>query len=144
MKEITSQPRFTFNTIGLFTNDNKATVEFYTKAFGFTAAWDGVQPNVEIFLGKNRIILYPRSAFEQMVSKKFQYPEGLNGTMELSFDVPSLADVDKEYQNALNCRGPDGGRGGGLRRSSGRRRRLHAGSPRSSCGGGRIRWGPRP
>ena len=55
-----------------------------------------------MFLGNNRIILYPRSAFEQMVSKKFQYSHGLNGTMELSFDVPTFADVDKEYQNALN------------------------------------------
>lgn len=102
MKEKTSQPRFTFNTVGLFTNDNKATVEFYTKAFGFTTSWDGMQPNVEMFLGSNRIILFPRGAFEQMVSKKFLYPEGFNGTMELSFDVPTFADVDKEYQNALN------------------------------------------
>ena len=96
-------PRFTFNTVGLFTNNNKATVEFYTKIFGFTTSWDGVQPNVEMFLGNNRIILFPRSAFEQMVSKRFQYPEGFNGTMELSFDVPTFADVDKEYQNTLNC-----------------------------------------
>jgi len=96
-------PRFTFNTVGLFTNNNKATVEFYTKTFGFTTSWDGVQPNVEMFLGNNRIILFPRSAFEQMVSKRFQYPEGFNGTMELSFDVPTFADVDKEYQNTLNC-----------------------------------------
>ena len=102
MMPLEVQPRFTFNTIGLFTNDNKATVEFYTKAFGFTTSWDGVQPNVEMFLGNNRIILFPRSAFEQMVSKRFQYPEGFNGTMELSFDVPTFADVDKEYQNALN------------------------------------------
>ena len=83
MKETISQPRFTFNTVGLFTTNNKATVDFYTKAFGFTTSWDGVQPNVEMFLGNNRIILFPRDAFEQMVSKKFQYPEGFNGTMEL-------------------------------------------------------------
>ena len=102
MKEKTSQPRFTFNTVGLFTNDNKTTVDFYTKTFGFTTDWDGIQPNVEMFLGNNRIILFPRSAFEQMVSKRFQYPEGFNGTMELSFDVPTFADVDNEYQNALN------------------------------------------
>jgi len=102
MMPLEEQPRFTFNTVGLFTNNNKATVDFYTKAFGFTTLWDGVQPNVEMFLGNNRIILFPRSAFEQMVSKKFQYPEGFNGTMELSFDVPTFADVDKEYQNALN------------------------------------------
>ena len=93
--------RFKFNTVGLFTRDNKATVDFYTKIFGFTTDWDGIQPNVEMMLGDMRIILYPRSDFEQMVSYKFQYPMGLNGTVELAFDVPSYADVDKEYQHAL-------------------------------------------
>ena len=51
MKETTSRPRFTFNTVGLFTHDNKATVDFYTKTFGFTTDWDGIQPNVEMTLG---------------------------------------------------------------------------------------------
>ena len=36
-----------------------------------------------------------------MVSRKFQYPEGFNGTVELAFDVPTFADVDKEYQHAI-------------------------------------------
>jgi len=93
--------RFNFNTVGLFTRDNKATVDFYTKTFGFTTDWDGMSPNVEMALGDMRIILFPRDAFEQMVSRKFQYPEGLNGTVELAFDVPTFADVDKEYQHAL-------------------------------------------
>ena len=51
--------RFKFNTVGIFTRDNKATVEFYTNAFGFTTDWDGIQPNVEMTLGDMRIILYP-------------------------------------------------------------------------------------
>ena len=34
--------RFKFNTVGLFTRDNKATVDFYTKTFGFTTDWDGI------------------------------------------------------------------------------------------------------
>jgi catechol 2,3-dioxygenase-like lactoylglutathione lyase family enzyme len=93
--------RFKFNTVGIFTRDNKATVDFYTKIFGFNTDWDGIQPNVEMSHGDMRIILYPRDAFEKMVSRKFQYPEGFNGTIELAFDVPTFADVDKEYQNAL-------------------------------------------
>ena len=102
LKENTSNPRFTFNTVGLFTKDNKAIVDFYTKAFGFITDWDGIQPNVEMMLGHMRIILFPREAFAQMVSQKFQYPEGFNGTVELAFDVPTFADVDKEYRNALD------------------------------------------
>lgn len=93
--------RFRFNTVGLFTRDNSKTVEFYTKIFGFETDWDGIRPNVEMYYGDMRIILYPRGNFEQMVSRKFEYPNGLNGTVELSFDVPSFADVDKEFRNAV-------------------------------------------
>ena len=95
------QPRFKFNTVGLFTTSNKTTVDFYTNALGFTTSWDGEQPNVEMFLGDNRIILFPRSDFEAMTGRKYQYPEGFNGTVELSLDVASFAEVDKEYENAL-------------------------------------------
>ena len=95
------RPRFTFNTIGLFTRDNKATVDFYTQTFGFQTDWDGIQPNVEMTLGNMRIILFPRDAIEQMVAQKFNYPNGMNGTMELAFDVHTFADVDKEYRHAL-------------------------------------------
>ena len=94
--------RFKFNTVGLFTRDNRKAVDFYTKTFGFTTDWDGLQPNVEMVLDDMRIILFPREAFEQMVSQSFQYPDGLNGTMELAFDVPTFADVDKEYRNAMD------------------------------------------
>ena len=101
MKDTTSS-RFIFNTVGLFTRDNKATVDFYTKTFGFVTDWDGIQPNVEMKLGNTRIILFPREAFEEMISLKLQYTKGLNGTMELAFDVPTFADVDKEYKNAID------------------------------------------
>lgn len=93
--------RFKFNTIGLLTLNNKAIVDFYTNVFGFTTDWDGIQPNVEMKLDGMRIILFPRLDFEQMISQRLTYPKGLNGTMELSFDVPTFADVDREYERAI-------------------------------------------
>lgn len=45
VKQFSPRPRFTFNTIGFLTSDNKTIVDFYTKAFGFTTTWDGIQPN---------------------------------------------------------------------------------------------------
>ena len=36
-----------------------------------------------------------------MTSQKYCYPEGFNGTMELSFDVPNYAAVDTEYENVI-------------------------------------------
>ncbi len=95
-------PRFRFNTVGLFTTNNAATVKFYTQTFGFTTDWDGEAPNVEMQLGDMHIILFPRDAFEQMTQQRYAYPQGFNDTMELAIDVPSFADVDKEYAHALS------------------------------------------
>lgn len=96
-----AKPKFTFNTIGLFTTDNARMVAFYRDIFGFSTAWNGTDPNVEMTLGDSRIIMFPRDAFEQMTSHQYAYPKGDNGTMEISFDVPSYADVDKEYERAV-------------------------------------------
>ena len=97
-----AKPRFTFNTIGLFTTDNTKMVTFYRNIFGFKTGWNGTDPNVEMTLGDSRIIMFPRDAFEQMTSHDYAYPDGINGTMELSFDVPTFADVDKEYERAVS------------------------------------------
>lgn len=96
------KPRFVFNTIGLFTTDNARIVAFYRDVFGFETSWNGTDPNVEMTLGASRIILFPRNAFEQMTSQSYAYPQGNNGTMEISFDVPTFADVDKEYERAVS------------------------------------------
>lgn len=93
--------RFRFNTIGLFTTNNQKIVDFYVNIFGFKTDWNGQEPNVEMHLDGMRIILFPREAIEEMTQRKFTYPSGINGTMELSFDVPTFADVDKEYERAI-------------------------------------------
>ena len=102
VKLMAPRPRFFFNTIGLFTTNNARTVAFYRDIFGFQTTWNGIDPNVEMTLGDSRIILFPRKAFEEMTSHTYSYPSGLNATMEVSFDVPCFADVDKEYHRAIN------------------------------------------
>ena len=37
-----------------------------------------------------------------MTSQQYAYPNGVNGTVELSIDVPCFADVDKEYELAVS------------------------------------------
>ena len=96
------QPRFAFNTIGIFTTDNAKTVAFYRDVFGFQTDWNGTDPNVDMHLGESRLIMFPRSAFEQMTSQQYAYPQGVSGTVEISFDVPTFADVDKEYAHAVS------------------------------------------
>lgn len=101
--------RFTFNTIALFTTDNCKVVDFYCNIFGFETEWNGTDIDVEMHLdpSKNagqtmRILLFPREHIELMTKQRFTYPSGTNGTMELSFDVPTFADVDKEYARAVS------------------------------------------
>ena len=94
--------RFAFNTIALFTTSNREVVDFYCNIFGFETDWDGKEPNVEMRLDGMRLLLFPREDFEQMISQRLSYPSGINGTMELSFDVSTFADVDKEYDRAVS------------------------------------------
>ncbi|MDO5446734.1 MAG: GNAT family N-acetyltransferase [Prevotellaceae bacterium] len=95
------KPRFRFNTIALFTTDNTKMVDFYCDVLGFETKWNGLDIDVEMHLGDMRILLFPRESIEKMTSQKFTYPSGINGTMEVSFDVPTFADVDKEYKRAV-------------------------------------------
>lgn len=89
-----------FNTIGLFTVNQPEMVAFYRDVWGFQTNWNG-EPNVDMTHGSMRLIMYPRTAFEEMVSEKFEYPKGLNGTLEISFDVDCYADVDAEYERCM-------------------------------------------
>lgn len=48
-----------------------------------------------------RLFLFPRPAFEAMTARTYGFPDGVNGTMEQPFDVPSFADVDREFEQAV-------------------------------------------
>lgn len=94
--------KLNFNTIGLFTTDNKKMVEFYRDIMGFTTDWDGEEPNVMLQHGDMRLIMFPRMAFEQMTDHQYGYPKELNGTVELAFHAPTFKDVDEEYARATS------------------------------------------
>lgn len=91
------ESKFNFNTVGLFTTDNKSMVAFYRDVMGFTTDWNGKDPNVMMRLGNMWLIMFPCTAFEQMTSREYTYPQGLNGTVELAFHVPTFKDVDEEF-----------------------------------------------
>lgn len=95
------RPMMKFNTIGLFTDKQPQMVAFYRDIWGFKTTWNGYEPNVEMTYNDMRLIMFPRKEFEKMVSRRFDYPKGLNGTIELSFDLPTFDDVDNEYVRCL-------------------------------------------
>jgi catechol 2,3-dioxygenase-like lactoylglutathione lyase family enzyme len=87
--------------IGLFVNNMEIMVKFYRDIMGFKTNWNG-DPNADLEAGKTRLIMYGRSDFEKMVSKTFDYPKGLNGTMEIAFNLNEYDDVDKEYKRLMD------------------------------------------
>ena len=64
---------------------------------GFETDWNGKDPDVRMQLGNMWLIMFPRTAFEQMTGWEYSYPKGMNGTVELAFHVPTFSDVDEEY-----------------------------------------------
>lgn len=85
------------NAVGLFVTDMEKMVTFYRDVIGMETDWNGAV-NAELSSGGMRLIMFGRRDFEQMTSRQYTYPSGLNGTLELSFDLPHFEDVDKEYE----------------------------------------------
>lgn len=72
------ESKFDFNTVALFTTDNKSMVAFYRDVMGFTTDWNGKDGDVRMQLGNMCLIMFPRTAFEQMTGREYAYPQGLN------------------------------------------------------------------
>jgi lactoylglutathione lyase len=90
------------DAVGLFVNDIKTMVEFYRDVIGFQINWDG-GPYAEFRNDGIRFMLFPRKNFEGIINKRFEYPGGLNGTMEIAFDLPRFEDVDIEYKRLVEA-----------------------------------------
>lgn len=89
------------DSIGLFVNDMEVMVKFYRDVLGFTTNWKG-ENNAELFLKDTKLIMFGRKDFEQRVNHKFRYPLGLNGTMEISFNVEKKSNVNEIFNKLIN------------------------------------------
>jgi lactoylglutathione lyase len=90
------------NGIGLFVNDMNTTVAFYRDVMGMTADWDGGPfASLRSRDADTALMLFGRKDFEQMTARPYGYPEGLNGTLELSFNVGEVCKVDGEYERTV-------------------------------------------
>jgi len=88
--------------IGLFVNNMETMIKFYRDIIGLETNWKNGEPYAEFKAGNCRLIMYGRNDFEKMVSKQFNYPKGLNGTLEISFNQKNYDDVDKEYKRLID------------------------------------------
>lgn len=90
------------NIIGLFVNDMETMVSFYRDVMGMKTDWAG-DANTELYSGEFQLIMFSRNDFEAMTSRKYTYPNGVNGTVELAFDAADFAEVDAEYERVVNA-----------------------------------------
>jgi len=90
-----------FDAVGLFVTDMAKMVSFYRDVIGMHSDWDGKEPNAELKADGFRLIMFARDDFEKMTSRSFGYPKGLNGTVELAFEVADFAAVDREYARVV-------------------------------------------
>jgi catechol 2,3-dioxygenase-like lactoylglutathione lyase family enzyme len=96
------ETKMEISCIGLFVNNMETMVKFYRDVIGLKTNWNG-EKNAELDAalpenGACRLIMYGRNDFESMVSKSFNYPKGLNGTMEIAFNLKTFDEVDSAYK----------------------------------------------
>jgi len=89
--------------IGIFVNDLPRMVAFYRDVLGFEIAWDGKGPYAEFKHEGIRFSMYERAQLPDLLGQTPSYPSGLNGTFELAMDLPTSADVDREYDRIVKA-----------------------------------------
>ena len=89
--------------IGIFVNDIHQMVAFYRDTLGFSIDWDGKGPYAEFQHEGVRLSMYERNQLPSLLGQTPAYPGGLNGTFELAIDLPTSADVDREFKRVVKA-----------------------------------------
>ncbi|MGM9600308.1 MAG: VOC family protein [Faecousia sp.] len=86
---------------GLFVKDMGAMIRFYRDVLGFEIKEQEDTENVYLVKDGTLFLLYGRTDFEKMTSRKYEYGKGLNGHCEIALYVDTFEEVDAQYQNAI-------------------------------------------
>lgn len=94
--------KHTINAIGFAVKDIRGMVEFYRDVMGFDLDWDG-----GIFAAAKQknggyFNLYQRPDNKGLLNP-LTYPEGINGTAQITCDIDDPDDIDREYQRLLEA-----------------------------------------
>lgn len=86
---------------GIMVDDMPAMVRFYRDVLGFKIKED--ENTSHVFLEKDGtlFLLYRKSDFEKMTSRKFSYAKGINGHYEIALSVSNYAEVDKAFETVV-------------------------------------------
>ena len=94
-----------WDMIGIFVNDLHRMVAFYRDVLGFEIDWDGKGPYAEFKNEGIRFSMYERAQLPALLGQAPTYPAGLNGTFELTIDLPTSADVEREFARVVKAGG---------------------------------------
>lgn len=91
--------------IGIFVQDIQSMVKFFRDVLDFEIDWDGNGPYAEFKNDGVRFSMYERAQLPGLLNQTPDYPRGLNGTFEIAIDLPTSADVDREFSRVVNAGG---------------------------------------
>ena len=86
---------------GLFVKDMAAMIRFYRDVLGFEIREGEDTSNVYLIKDDTLFLLYGRTDFEAMTSRKYEYIKGLNGHFEIALYVDTFEEVDEAYAKAI-------------------------------------------
>jgi lactoylglutathione lyase len=89
--------------LGIFVKDLHRMVAFYRDMLGFEIEWDGKGPYAEYKHAGIRFSMYERAQLPGLLGQGPTYPSDLNGTFELAIDLPTPADVDREFERVVTA-----------------------------------------
>jgi len=90
-----------FDMIGLFVEDIRAMVDFYTSVIGLRTDWNGEEPYAEFQHEGIRFSMYARSELPELLGQTPEYPKRLNGTFELAINVGEPPNVDLTFDEMV-------------------------------------------
>lgn len=86
---------------GIFVKDMAVMVRFYRDVLGFEIKDDENTTNVFLEKDGTLFLLYRRTDFEKMTSRRFNYAGKINGHFEIALSVENYVAVDKTFEEVV-------------------------------------------
>ena len=86
---------------GLLVNDMGKMIRFYRDVLGFEIREAEDASNVYLVKDGTLFLLYGRSDFEKMTSRRYEYIKGLNGHSEIALYVDTFEEVDERFKEVV-------------------------------------------
>ena len=86
---------------GLFFKDMAKMIRFYRDVLEFEIKEDENTDNIYLLKDGTLFLLYGRSDFERLTSKKYEYLKEVNAHSEMALYVDTYEEVDLQYKKAI-------------------------------------------